>query len=106
MALLSPTVPVVRGTALAFLPGEFSQAAVRSLAEALSGRAERAGVFAGDDESGRRYVLASETEDLRLRTRDMNAALRGRGGGSAAMVQGSVSAPREEIERWFYGEER
>ena len=92
------------GAALAFLPGEFSPAAVRSLAEALGTKAPLGAVFAGDDESGWRYVLAAGDGDVRGRVKEMNTALRGRGGGSAAMAQGSVAACRAEIERYFHGE--
>ena len=102
-ALLGESASVEDGRALAFLPGEFSAAALRSLAEALSAKADLAGVFAGDDETGWRYVLLSRTLDLRGEVKAMNAALRGRGGGSAAMVQGSVSASRGEIEEYFHG---
>jgi alanyl-tRNA synthetase len=62
-----------------------------------------AAVFAGDDESGGRYVMASKEVDLRGAVKAMNGALRGRGGGSAAMVQGSVTASRREIETYFGG---
>lgn len=106
IALLAPAVPVENGAATVFLPGEFSPAAARSLAEALAARGCLAGVFAGEDGAGWRYVLAARGRDLRGEVRAMNAALRGRGGGSADMVQGSVSATREEIGRYFHGEER
>ena len=86
-----------------FLPGEFSAAAMRSLAETLSAGTAMAAVFAGDDENGWRYVLSSKEIDLRGAVKAMNGALRGRGGGSAAMVQGSVTASRREIETYFGG---
>ena len=103
-ALLAERVSAQKGTALAFLPGEFSPAAMRSLAEALGTKAPLGAVFAGDDESGWRYVLTAGDGDVRGRVKEMNTALRGRGGGSAAMAQGSVAACRAEIERYFHGE--
>ena len=86
-----------------FPAGEVSAAAMRLLAEKLTaGRAGLCGVFvsAGD---GWRYVIASRSADLRARTREINGALRGRGGGSAEMIQGSASASRQEIEAYFGG---
>ncbi|OUN04159.1 hypothetical protein B5G43_14725 [Flavonifractor sp. An92] len=48
------------------------------------------------------YILgAGEGLDLRPLVKEMNAALSGRGGGSAAMVQGSVAASRQDIEAWW-----
>lgn len=53
-------------------------------------------------EEGRfRYILGSAGRDLRPLVREMNAALEGRGGGSAGMVQGSVTAGRAAIEAWW-----
>ena len=76
-------------------------AAMRDLAEELSGRCSGiAGVFAGEGPHWR-YVLASKGEDLRTYAKSFNASLRGRGGGSAPMIQGSVNASRAEIEAVF-----
>ena len=47
------------------------------------------------------YILGSERQDLRPLAKEMNAALKGRGGGSERMVQGSVQAGRAEIETWW-----
>lgn len=49
------------------------------------------------------YILGSQRQDLRPLVKEMNAALNGRGGGSASMVQGSVQAGRAEIEAWWAG---
>ena len=53
------------------------------------------------EEGGFRYILGAAGRDLRPLVREMNAALRGRGGGSAGMVQGSVTASREAVEAWW-----
>jgi alanyl-tRNA synthetase len=55
-------------------------------------------VFAGDDEAGYRYVLASRSCDMRPIAKEINAALQGRGGGKPEMVQGSVACERTKIE--------
>ena len=39
--------------------------------------------------------------DLRALTKELNAALSGRGGGKPEFVQGSVGAERETIEAFF-----
>jgi alanyl-tRNA synthetase len=66
----------------------------------------RSGVFAaftGNDIEGYRYVIGSRTPDLRKRAKEINEALKGRGGGSAVMLQGSAEASRAEIEDYFAG---
>jgi len=104
-ALLAETAPATEGDLLFFLPEGLSAAAMRELAQAGS---EKCGgicaVFAGDDETGRRYVMASRSADLRQRGRELNAALRGRGGGAAGMIQGGAQADRRTIEEAFHGE--
>ena len=46
--------------------------------------------------------MASGIRDLRAESRALNAALRGRGGGSPGMIQGSAEASREEITALFH----
>ena len=60
----------------------------------------RCAVFsaAGD---GYQYAIGQENGDLRQFTKEMNAALNGRGGGKPFFVQGSVKASRKEIEAHF-----
>ena len=57
--------------------------------------------FSGNDESGYKYIISSTTVDLRARSKEINAAISGRGGGSSEMIQGSCTAKREEIEKYF-----
>ena len=57
--------------------------------------------FSGSDESGYKYIISSTTVDLRARSKEINAAICGRGGGSSEMIQGSCIAKREEIEKYF-----
>ena len=59
-----------------------------------------AGVF-GREKEGYTYIIASEKINLRERTKEINAAISGRGGGSPAMIQGSASAPAEVIGEFF-----
>jgi len=58
-------------------------------------------VVLGGSEGSYKYVIASNACDLRAASRDINAALGGRGGGSPSMIQGSFTAPLAEIESYF-----
>lgn len=60
-----------------------------------------AAVFAGEDESGYRFVLGSRNMDVRPIVKEMNVALHGRGGGKPEMVQGQAVCKKEEIEQFF-----
>ncbi len=57
--------------------------------------------LAGDDTVGYTYVLGSTTTPCRSISLAMHHALGGKGGGSDAMVQGRLPAPRAEIEAWW-----
>ncbi len=58
-------------------------------------------VFAGNDGSGYKYIIASENIPLRAMSKEISTALGGKGGGSDAMIQGSVTAARQQIEEYF-----
>ena len=58
----------------------------------------------GENERGFRYLLASEKVDLRAALPEINRALSGRGGGKPGMAEGTFSASRAEIERFFAAE--
>lgn len=60
-------------------------------------------VLSGNDASGYSYIIASENVNLRDISKDINTALAGRGGGREDMIQGSFSATKEEIEKYFKG---
>lgn len=57
--------------------------------------------FSGNDEAGYKYIISSTVIDLRAKSKEINAAISGRGGGSSEMIQGSCTAKREEIEKYF-----
>lgn len=61
---------------------------VNELAEKCSGFAA---AFSGDDEAGYRYIMGSRHVDLRAASKKINAAIGGRGGGSAEMIQGRAT---------------
>ncbi len=45
--------------------------------------------------------MAEQAGDLQSFGKELFAALGGRGGGRGGLIQGSVTAPREEIEAYF-----
>ncbi len=57
--------------------------------------------FSGEDGTGYKYVIAANGVDLRAISKEMNDAISGRGGGSAQMIQGSCTATRAKIEKYF-----
>lgn len=99
--LKAAALPVSDGE-LAVFEEELSPVQVRQFSNLLTeqGKARAAAVF-GKKDGGFFYAVSSRTEDMRSLSREMNAALCGRGGGSAQMAQGSVSASRSVIEEWF-----
>jgi alanyl-tRNA synthetase len=58
------------------------------------------GVFCAT-ENGYRYVCVSRSKPLRAIGKELNAQLSGRGGGSDAMIQGTLGATKEQIEAFF-----
>lgn len=54
-------------------------------------------VFAGNDEEGYRYMIASASQDVRPLNDRLKKELLAKGGGSREMVQGSCSSSREQL---------
>ena len=74
---------------------------IRKLCEKLknSGRSSVSAVLcpvSGEKDSFR-YVIASKDHDLKEKAPDLNRSLKGRGGGSKEMIQGSFFSPYDEI---------
>jgi len=61
------------------------------------------GIFAGNDESGYRYNAGSRDLDSRDLAAKLKDAFSARGGGSPEMIQGKVTAGKEDIYRLFAG---
>lgn len=56
--------------------------------------------FSGTDGDWK-YIIGSRGADLRAMSREINAAIAGRGGGRPEMIQGSAKADRETIQAYF-----
>ncbi len=52
-------------------------------------------------EGSYKYVISSKACDLKALSKEINAALGGRGGGRAEMIQGSFTATLDEIKEYF-----
>ena len=100
LALKAAALPETEGNLCIFEPG-LDAVTLRELVNA--GVEKCSGIcaaFSGAD-GDYKYVLGSKSVDLRAESKAINAALKGRGGGSPAMIQGSCRAARREIEEFF-----
>lgn len=61
----------------------------------------RCAVFSKNSDGSYKYAIGEKEGDLRAFTKEMNDALKGRGGGKPFFVQGSVQAKEEEIREFF-----
>ena len=61
----------------------------------------RCAVFSRNADGSYKYAMGEKDGELRQFTKDMNAALNGRGGGKPFFVQGSVQASEKEIRAFF-----
>ncbi len=57
--------------------------------------------FTGNDKDGYNYVIGSNCIDLRKSSKEINAAIEGRGGGQSGMIQGSCKASKVVIKEYF-----
>ncbi len=71
---------------------------VNMLTEKYSGYC---GIFAGNEETGYTYIIGSKEKDCREMATLLREKLGAKGGGTAPMIQGSVTAPKVEIEKLF-----
>ncbi len=67
----------------------------------LSEKSDMCCVFSGDDKKGYKYVVYSKYEDMKEFAKNMNKELSGKGGGKDLMIQGSINAKKENIEKYF-----
>lgn len=89
------------GDVLIFKEGLESDA-VRKLTDAVMNTCQgRCAVFSKNEDGSHKYAIGEIDGDLRQYTKEMNAALNGRGGGKPFFVQGSVQAVEKEIREFF-----
>lgn len=87
------------GDLIFFFDGDDAEAA----REFLNGAAAKCRVAAGflGADGNYRYIIRSDRVDLKSACKDINAAIGGRGGGTAQMIQGSCQTSRDAIEKYF-----
>ena len=89
------------GSVLIFKEG-LEADSVRKLADAVMNTCEGCcAVFSRNEDGSYKYAMGEIDGDLRQYTKEMNAALNGRGGGKPFFVQGSVQATEAEIRSFF-----
>lgn len=75
---------------------------VRRMADAVMQKCSGCcAVFSANGDGSYKYAIGEQNGDLRQFTKEMNAALNGRGGGKPFFVQGSVKASEDEIRHFF-----
>jgi alanyl-tRNA synthetase len=75
---------------------------VRKLTDAVMQSCKgRCAVFSKNPDGTYKYAIGEQDGDLRSLTKEMNAALNGRGGGKPFFVQGSVQTSEKEIREFF-----
>ena len=81
---------------------DLSPDALRRLCDAVLGECQgRCACFSGSDEAGYKYAVGQRGGDLRTWVKTLNQTLNGRGGGKPDFVQGSLRAPRADIEAFL-----
>lgn len=94
---MADACPETGGNLCVFAP-LLGEVALRELVNTLAAKCGGfAAAFAGDDETGYRYVIGSRHVDLRAQSRAINAAINGRGGGTSEMIQGRANASEAQI---------
>ena len=89
------------GSVLIFKEG-LEADSVRKLADAVMNTCEGCcAVFSRNEDGSYKYAMGEIDGDLRQYTKEMNAALNGRGGGKPFFVQGSVQATEDEIRKFL-----
>lgn len=101
--LRAETIPATESS-ICLVEADMDAKAMRTLVNLLTEKAGRvAAVFAGNDRDGYRYIIGSKQVDLRALSKELNVVLNGRGGGSAAMIQGSAQTDETTIREYING---
>lgn len=84
-----------------FFENRLDTPARRALVNGAAEKRPLAALFAGDDRTGYTFLIGSNTVDLRPFAKALTSTLGGKGGGSATMIQGTLTASRKDIEEYF-----
>lgn len=76
--------------------------AVRNTVNELVGRYPGyCALFVGNETDGYRFVIGSSAKDCRELAKGLRETFQAKGGGSAPMIQGSVTASKEALQQYF-----
>ncbi len=93
--------PEVKANALLFVALN-NNLAIRNTVNALTEKySGYCGIFAGNDDSGYTYIIGSKEKDCREMATLLREKLGAKGGGTAPMIQGNVSASQDVIREIF-----
>lgn len=93
--------PEVSSNAVLFT-GELDTIAIRNTVNALCKRYPGyCAVFSGNDDTGYRYIVGSASLDCREFARLLKEKFGAKGGGTAPMIQGSITASQNELQLLF-----
>ena len=80
--------------------GELDAIALRNAVNDLTAKySGYCGVFAGNDESGYRFIVGSASRNCQELAVRMRQELQAKGGGSAPMIQGNVNAAADRLKK-------
>lgn len=100
LSLKAAAIPETEGNICLFEP-DMDMVTLRELVNEGVGKCSGVcAAFSGED-GAYKYIIGSASTDLRAAAKEINAAISGRGGGSAAMIQGTSTASRAELEAYF-----
>lgn len=92
---------VFMGDAAIFVASFYDVDMMRELANYGMTQKEICVIFSGNEESGFSYVAGSLSFDMNKFAKHFNSALNGRGGGRGTMIQGKVTALKQDIINYF-----
>lgn len=99
-ALRAERIGDVDGNTVVLYP-DMSPDELRELCNKAIGRVSGILVALSGEEGDYKYVIASESYDLRSMSKEINTALSGRGGGRPGMIQGSFATTLDRIKEYF-----
>jgi alanyl-tRNA synthetase len=88
------------GSAVYYLP-DFSIPELIAFSNVANKKVGKLAVALSGHDGDYKYVVSSNSVDLRSITKEINSALNGRGGGRPEMIQGSFGATLDEIKDYF-----
>ena len=89
------------GDAALFITSFYDSDMMRELANYGMTKKELCVILSGNEESGFSYVAGSLDFDLMKFAKNFNSALNGRGGGRGTMIQGKLTATKQDVLNYF-----